>query len=74
MKFIKVKTVREGIAIINVNLIISLCVSYPRPDETWTTIEVAKMASRYYVDRDITKEFERVINSSKDGVFNLTGE
>ena len=75
MKFIKIKTaVKNELVVINVDLIISLCLTHPTPDSTWTQIEVAKMASRYYVDGNIIPGFEKVISSSKNGVTYLEGE
>ena len=56
------------------NLIISVRITHPTPDSVWTEIDVARMASKFYISGDIIKEIEKVINSAKDGIFNLIGE
>lgn len=74
MKFVKIKTVKGETVVLNMNLVISIRVTHPTPDSVWTEIDVARMASKFYISGDITKEFEKVINSSKDGIFDLRGE
>lgn len=74
MKFVKIKTVKGETVVLNMNLVISIRVTHPTPDSVWTEIDVARMASKFYISGDTTKEFEKVINSSKDGMFDLRGE
>lgn len=74
MKFIKIKTEKNETVYINVNLIISVRIVHPRPESTLSEIEVSKMATRYYVLGDISKQFEKAVNSERNGVIFIEGE